>query len=184
MNKNTNNNKFKIIDKNNNIIIWSNKNKDIKNNKFIPNKADYKSLLGLKEDRQINILLKENEKLSNELKECIHQFGYLPNNTKGNTDQKNKNNIKLILQNDNKKLKDINSQNNKTINDLLNFINELNKKLDKNKINIYEIKKASNKDKGIEKLLRPLLDDIDSFIDEGNSKKIENEENEKREPNK
>ena len=46
MNKNTNNNKFKIIDKNNNIIIWSNKNKDTKNNKFIPNKADYKSLLG------------------------------------------------------------------------------------------------------------------------------------------
>ena len=60
---------------------------------------------------------------------------------------------------------------------MLDFINKLNKKLYKNPINIYEIEKAIDKEKGIENLLMPLYNDIGSFVDEEkNLKKSEKEE--------
>jgi hypothetical protein len=161
--------------------ISSKKNDDL----YIPNKVDYNSLAGLQKDSQIDILLKENEKLSDDLKKYINEFGELP---KDKDERKNKNGgnskLKLLLQKENKKLKDMNSKNNNTIYDLLDFINKINEVLDKDKININELKKAKEKENGIQELLNPILKDIGLFVDEGNKNNMRENNSEKEEKSK
>ena len=162
-------------------------NHNNRNDIYIPNKVDYNSLVGLQKDSQIDILLKENEKLSDDLRKYINEFGELPKD-KDKNDIKNKDGsnskLKLLLQKENKKLKDMNSKNNNTIYDLLDFINKINDALDKDKININELKKANEKENGIQDLLNPILKDIGIFMNDENKNNMRESNNEKEEKSK
>ncbi len=109
-------------------------------------------------EQQILILYNENKQLTNELDRYKNLFGDIDalEGVEGIANQ-----FKNLLIQENENLRNLNKEGEKIINEFIKFINSINEKLDRNKINIDDIRKNAN---NLAKFFSPLKHEIIGHI--------------------
>jgi len=165
---NLDNNKENINDINNNNNNNDNLNENDENKELEKKKKlkQFKSIHTIKIgkiqhlplEQQILILYNENKQLTNELDRYKKLFGDIDalEGVEGIANE-----FKNLLMQENENLRNLNKEGEKIINEFIKFINSINEKLDRNKINIDDIRQNAN---NLAKFFSPLKHEIIGHI--------------------